>query len=91
MAEKKFAALMGTGISQVRISMKDACADAIRDISLGYHKTYGIYEIDGWTMRYLGYVCLVKGSFKFIVNGKTKALNKNGSFRKTPEPRPFLR
>ena len=87
----KYIALMEIGTSQVRISLQSACADAIRDISLGYHKSYSIYELDGLTMRYVGTVRLVKGTFRFYVNGSSIALNKNGSFRKTPEPRPFLR
>ena len=87
----KYFALMNPGISQVRASLKSACADAIRDITLGYRQTFDIFEMDNDIIRLVGTVRVTDGRFRISNGAYRRALNKDGSIRKTPEPKPFLK
>ena len=92
MVDYKYFALMPSGISAIRFTLKDACADAIFDIKNGYATSYAIYKVSFARVVFAGIVEKKGTTYKFVIPGSSsKVLNKDGSFRKTPEPKPFLR
>lgn len=92
MVDYRYFALMPSGVSQIRSTLKDACADAIFDIKNGYATSYAIYKVSSAKVVFAGIVEKKGTAYKFVIPGSSsKALNRNGSFRKSPEPKPFLR
>lgn len=92
MATFGYFSLIPSGISQVRSSLQSACEDAIFDLKNKGGSTFSIYKTDGRRVISVGYVEKKGSTYKLTIPGdKSVTLNRNGSVRKKPEPKPFLK